>query len=239
MSRVSILLEISEEIKRNGFHITIVTQGICPRYLYTVGLKDKLGFDLLLPGCSKFYPNELISVISQVVNEGACKNIEIEAADIGEFCLGHVDRSWVELLALAAIDYYGEATPFMQIMPDKLNCTIDTPDLSNAWSATSEPVWQWLKVPWPFPVPHNSSATTNLLALRGAPVTEAARWEHDEWELFAGSGPDTPAEDIRVMPLATMVGYDGSISEAVELQVGKAVWRDINELCWHAWEANR
>ena len=62
--------------------------------------------------------------------------------------------------------------------------------MSQTWSPQSEPVWGWLAEDWNYPVPEKSIAATNLDALRGKPITEVMRWEEEEWEMFAGAGPD-------------------------------------------------
>jgi hypothetical protein len=79
------------------------------------------------------------------------------------------------------------------------------------------------------------SAVTNLAALRGEAVTEASRWGVDGWELFAGSGPDTPQEELRVVPIATLVGSDQSLLKVLSLDVGKSLWRESGEDAWHDW----
>jgi hypothetical protein len=79
--------------------------------------------------------------------------------------------------------------------------------------------------PWPFDASPHSIAVTNLDALRGDPVTEASRWEETEWELFAGVGPDIPEDDVRVVPLATLLGYDESLEPVTQLRVPGAIRR--------------
>lgn len=74
-------------------------------------------------------------------------------------------------------------------------------------------------------------------ALRGAPITEAARWEPDQWELFAGPGPDVRKEDVRAIPLGTLIGVDPSLDEVVRMDVGRALWRDVDDLKkWQIWK---
>lgn len=236
MSSKSEIIAINHEIKRNGYRITLVMQDICPRFIYTIGLKEKFGYDLIMPGCSEFDAENSIFTVKKFIELNFPDRISLNFTRVGNFYLQPSDPSWIELMALGALDFYGGVTPFMQIRPDESNLTIDTPDLSKAWSLIAEPVWQWLKVPWQHPVPSMSTATTNLAALRGSRVTEAARWAEDEWELFSGSGPDTPEEDIRVMPLATLLGFDPSISEVVNLGVGQAAWRNEDELSWNDWK---
>jgi hypothetical protein len=97
---------------------------------------------------------------------------------------------------LGAFDYYQKRDiPALQIVPDQAHWTVDVPDMSMPCSATTEPVWQWLHEPWTYPVPKHSTAATNLAALRGERITEVMRWEEDEWEIFAGEGPDVREDE--------------------------------------------
>jgi hypothetical protein len=75
---------------------------------------------------------------------------------------------------------------------------------------------------------------TNLDALRGAPITEACRWEEDEWEMFAGAGPDVAEEDARLVPLGCLLASDPSLAAVVDLEVGKGLWREPGG-AWVPW----
>jgi hypothetical protein len=88
--------------------------------------------------------------------------------------------------------------------------------------------------PWSYPVPSKSVAGTNLAALRGERITEAMRWEEDEWELYAGAGPDVAKEAMRVVPLGTLLAADMSLEAVVSLRIGEGLWRDADS-AWHSW----
>ena len=136
---------------------------------------------------------------------------------------------------VGALDFYRETDlPALQIVPDEAHWTIDVPDLSEPWSAKASPIWQWLQEPWRYPVPSKSKAVTNLAALRGERITEAMRWEEDEWDLFAGPGPDVPKDEIRVIPLGTLLGHDETLGSVVNLPIGSGLWRD-DASEWHPW----
>ena len=75
---------------------------------------------------------------------------------------------------------------------------------------------------------------TNLEALKGAAVTEAMRWEVDQWELFSGAGPDVKKEDTRVVPLSTLVLYDSTLDLVMKLEEGKGLWRN-EDMMWNKW----
>jgi hypothetical protein len=79
---------------------------------------------------------------------------------------------------------------------------------------------------------------TNLDALRGKPITEAVRWEENEWELFAGAGPDVEDHDIRIVSLGTLLGSDRSIEVVAGLAVGEGLWRHPADLKWQPWKKN-
>ena len=103
------------------------------------------------------------------------------------------------------------------------------------WSASGAPVWQWKHVPWSFSAPRSSTAATNLAALRGERVTEAARWEEDQWELFAGEGPEVLEDEVRLVPLGTLLGADPSLLAVTSLPIGGALIRDPDEGEWEPW----
>lgn len=160
-----------------------------------------------------------------------------EVTGLGSFTLRKVDSSWASEFMLGAFDYYQRREiPALQIVPDKAHWTIDVPDMSAPWSATTEPVWRWLKEPWTFPVPEDATATTHLAAFRGERATEAMRWEEDDWEIFAGDGSDVPKDAMRVVPLGTLVGAGESVVPTVYLPIGEGLLRVPDpDSEWHPW----
>lgn len=211
-----------------------------PRYAYTIGMSARWGVELILAGAIQFTGHQVSEVLNSVAFD--LKNgvdpfrRPFPIDSLGSFWLRRVDASWQDLLMLGAIDFFGGSSfCALQVVPDSEHWTIDVPDLERPWSPTAEPVWKWLRVPWEFRVAAHSTATTNLDALRGAAVTEAVRWEEDQWELFAGAGPETPEGDIRVAPLGTLLAVDPSLTPVVDLTVGQGIWRDGRREPWHAW----
>lgn len=61
----------------------------------------------------------------------------------------------------------------------------------------------------------------------------------DEWELFAGAGPDVKPEDVRVVPLGMLLGADESLGDVMNLEVGEALWRDSSGGPWQRWVARQ
>jgi len=153
----------------------------------------------------------------------------------GVFSLRKIDMSWAKTLMLGVFDYYNVKTiEAHQILPDEAHWTIEIPDLSRPWSPELAPAWRWSYEPWTYPIPRDSVAVTNLDALRGKRITEVMRWEQDEWEMFAGAGPDVTEQERRVVPLGILLASDNSLGPVVNLQIGSGLWRDdVSE--WHPW----
>jgi Domain of unknown function (DUF4262) len=237
ISREAMRERIRSNIEKHGYHLYLIAGKQVPRFAYTIGVSPAKGSELILAGAAIYSNEDLNKIIEDLVslpNLAAGSSMEIDS--LGTFLLRKVDGSWSGLLALGALDYYrGTAVRCLQVVPDKDHWTIDIPDLSRPWSKEAEPVWPWLSEPWDYPVPDRSVAVTNLDALRGKPVTEATRWEVDQWEMFAGAGPDVPPDDIREVPLGTLLAADPSLTAVTALQIGKGLWRDPADLEWHSW----
>jgi len=231
---------IKSNIDKYGYHVTIVNKSNLPRYAYTIGLEKLLGFELVFAGGIYYMKDELYiifdSIIKKIATQEKSKNFKITIARLGRFSISKVDESWSKLMMLGFFDYYTlNKVKAYQIKPDSKHFTLDTPDMSIAWSPISETVWQWLNKEWCYSVPENSTVVTNLKALKGNAITEVMRWGNDEWEMFSGEGPNVQKENIRVVPLGLILGLDESLKIVVNLKVGKGVWRDNREGIWNAW----
>lgn len=236
-ARNEALATIRANIERHGYHLYVVTQGVVPRFAYTIGLLPSSGFELVFPGGAYYSAEELRQIIDVVSKAAGRASATLYCVDgLGTFSLTSVDASWSRLLLLGATDYYrSDEVPALQIKPDATHMTIDIPDLSQPWNEQDSGAWKWLAAPWEHPVSAESTATTNLAALRGALITEAVRWDLDEWEMFAGAGPEVPKSDMRVAPVGTLLAADTSLVKALSLAVGEGLWRDPAELEWHEW----
>lgn len=240
MTKHEALEQIGANIAAHGQHVYVVAGGPNPRFAYTIGLSPDIGFEIVLAGSSFFSAAECGEIIEMTATtlrkDPAGRKLQIESGSWGSFSLCEVDESWSRKLALGAFDYYNASSiPVVQIVPDRDHWTVDVPNLGKKWDATTEPVWQWLGNPWKYAVPSKSVAATNLDALRGQPITEAMRWEEDQWELFAGAGPDVSPDDIRLVPLGTLLGADSSIEAVTGLTIERGLWRDPVEQEWHSW----
>jgi len=62
------------------------------------------------------------------------------------------------------------------------------------------------------------------------------RWDENEWEMFAGPGPDVTKEDIRLVALGTLVAADKTLLPVVNLAIEEGLWRDADpDSEWHPW----
>src|SRR5687768_8277110 len=228
---------IRRNIEEAGFHLYIVMQSSVPRFAYTIGLRDSLGAELVLAGAIHYMADDvkqIVPTIREQLNAGASKSSVLPLGRLGFFTLRTADRSWTQLLLLGALDYYGTRdVDALQIVPDERHWTVDIPDMTRPWSAESAPAWRWLREPWTHRVPETSNVTTNLDALRGARITEVTRWGEDEWEMFAGPGPDVRREDARVVPLGTLLGADPTLAPAMDLVIEEGIWRDDENGDWN------
>ncbi len=232
---------IRANIEKYGYQITLVTGGEVPRFAYTIGISQKIGAELIFAGGNFYSAEEIQQIINEIAENLVATSVPdkliVVAGALGSFSFRQADRSWSDALMLGVFDFYQcKDTPGIQIVPDNSHWTLDIPDLTCLWSAKSEPVWRWLHEPWENSVSSQSVATTNLDALRGERITEACRWEDDQWELFAGAGPDVPRSEIRVVPLATLLALDPSLDAVISLKVSEGLWRYKSEVMWHHWE---
>jgi hypothetical protein len=237
LTRESALDRIRTNIARHGHHVYTVSGGdALPRWVYTIGLSERVGAELILAGAIFFMGKDAVRILNTIAAEWDSSKASYTIDSLGRFSLRKADLSWTRELMLGAVDFYGNSSiQAWQVVPEPAQWTLDIPDMRKPWSASEEPIWQWMHVPWTFPVPTASTAVTDLAALRGDRVTEAARWEEDQWELFAGEGPNVPKDEVRIVPLGTLLGADPSLVRVASLPVGGALIRDSEEGEWEVW----
>jgi hypothetical protein len=231
---------IQSNVDKYGYHVTIVYSELEPRYAYTIGLTKIFGFELIFAGGCFFMEDQLFIIFDAIVKELRremdVKNIGVAISNLGSFSLSKVDPSWSKIMMLGVFDYYKTThIETFQIIPDSNHRTLDVPDMTQKWNTFSSPIWQWLALEWDYAVPKNSTVVTNLDALYGKAITEVMRWEKNEWEMFAGTGPDVEKIDIRVVSLGTLLGIDKSLYSALQLKVGKGLWRNSILSEWNQW----
>lgn len=211
---------IRTHIAATGRHVTLVAGSSSPRWGYTIGLTERDQPELVLAGAASLTKDEVLAALN-----GATDGFETPP----------VHPSWTAQLLLGALDYYDRKdVPALQLVPDEARKTIDVPDLSVPYDPAREPVWRWLTEPWPYPFPEDATVMTDLDALKGYAVEEAARWEEDYWEATVEPGPSVPAENVRAVPLATLLGYDETLGPVAELAVGEGLLRDYPGP-WRTW----
>lgn len=231
---------IRSNITEHGYHIYAVSGGPHPRFIYTIGNTNKVGFEFICAGMGFYTARELVQTIKEIVD------VLVDSSDrkprkpfvvsSGLFRLRPVHLSWVQELMLGALDYYGEEpiTAF-QIVPDDAHYTIDIPDMSHTLSTERALAWRWLSEAWPYSVREDSIAMTNLAALRGDTITHAARWEETNWEMFAGAGATVRSDEARPVALGTLLSFDPSLEPAVSLEIGEGMIRKGRDKPWEAW----
>ncbi len=211
--------EIRKNIASVGHHVYLIMAGPSPRFLYTIGLTDVAGAELLLAGGGRYDAQEAYEIVeagAAALKLGGRTKATFTAGNHGTFSLRATHASWVEHLLLGATDFYvGAAVHALQIVPDAEHHTLDVPD--TALDLASSPPWKWELEEWPYAVPKDAMAITNLAGIQGQPITEANRWEDDHWEWYAGS--ERSEDEMYIVPLATLIAHDPSLVEAMDIPV--------------------
>ncbi|UOE49207.1 DUF4262 domain-containing protein [Mucilaginibacter sp. SMC90] len=235
MTNTEFLDIIRKNIDKNGYHVTLVNGGQNPNFSYSIGLSEKFGFELIIAGGFKsIKENEFIfDQIYQKLQSGSTVNSQFSLSDNNVFYLGIVDSSWCEKLMLGVYDYYSvDKITAYQIIP--IEKTLETPLMSDA-VIPNDPIWKWLYMNWDIDAPKNSYVITDLNALKGKTITEIAKWEDHVWEMFSEPGPDVEKEDIRIVPLGTILGIDTTLKPIVNLIIGQGLWRNDKDSSWQDW----
>jgi len=235
MTNTEFLDIIRKNINKNGYHVTLVNGGQNPNFSYSIGLSERFSFELIIAGGFKsIKENEFIfEHIYQKLQSGSTVNSQFSLSDNDVFYLGTVDSSWCKKLMLGVYDYYSvDEIMAYQIIP--IERTLDTPLMSDAL-IPNDPIWKWLYMDWNIDAPKNSYIITDLNALKGKTITEVAKWEDHVWEMFSGPGPDVEKEDIRIVPLGTILGIDATLKPILNLIVGQGLWRDNKDSSWQDW----
>lgn len=233
---------IKNNIEKDNFHITVVKTSENPRFAYTIGNLEKLQFELILAGNSNYLYKDILMIFNSIVpklTKGLDLNeFSIEINGLGTFRFRQVHSSWSKLMILGVYDYYKiDSCNVYQIFPDNEHYTLDIPDMSIEWSANNI-IWKWLddKIKWDLEVPKDSQVTIEVKTLFGEKVTEVTRWEENEWEAFTQNGEDINKDDLRVIPIATLLGIDNSLESILTLDIEEGIWRENENSEWNNWE---
>lgn len=235
MNREEFLNLIKSNIDKNDYHLTLVNGGQHPEFSYSIGLTEKLGFELIIAGgFISTEDNELIFryIYNQLASDKTLDS-EFYTSANNVFYLGNIDPSWSRELMLGVYDYYDlDEIKAYQIISK--NRTIDTPLMSEAKKA-NDSIWKWLVMDWNLNVPKKSYVITDIDSLKGKTITELSRWEDHVWEMFSRAGPDIQEEDIRIVSLGTILGIDPSLEPILKLKIGKGLWRENKDSKWQDW----
>ncbi|WP_294963473.1 DUF4262 domain-containing protein [uncultured Flavobacterium sp.] len=235
MTRCEFLEIIKTGISKNDYHLTLVNGGQNPDYSYSIGLTAKFGFELVIAGgFISINDNEsLFRNIYHQLQSGSTLDSKFLLSD-NTFYLKKVDSSWCEKLMLGVYDYYNvDKIDAYQIIPEEK--TLDMPEMSNPLNL-NDTIWKWIEMDWNLNVPKDSYAITDVYFLQGKPIVELIRWEDHVWEMFSGPGPDFKEEEIRIVPLGTILGIDDTLQRTVDLEIGKGLWRESKDSDWNNWE---
>ncbi|WP_342332531.1 DUF4262 domain-containing protein [Pedobacter sp. FW305-3-2-15-E-R2A2] len=236
MTNKEFLHIIRTNIDEIGYHLTLVNGGQHPDFSYSIGLTEKLGFELIIAGGGFISIEENESVFNGIFNKlksGHLVDSEFFLPNNDSYYLTKVDSSWIKKLMLGVYDYYNvnEIIAYQIIPEDR---TMDTLLMSEPM-IPKDPIWKWLDINWDLDAPKNSYVITDIDSLKGKTIIELTRWEEHVWEMFSGAGPDVSENDIRTVPLGTILGIDSTLEVITKLTVGQGLWRDNKYSSWQDW----
>lgn len=220
--------KIEEEIRVRGFFAYRVYGGPTPQWMYTIGLWETFKHpEIVIAGSAFLKADDLNSGLRTVtdrIREGEPVVVEghLDIPAFGQVGFRPVHATWTEHLLLGALDYYGmESFEAVQIVPSEKYSTLDTPDLSRAYSANHDTAWSWLVAPWPYRVPDRALVMTEFKVLQGARVWFVDRDDAGDWQMFASRDLPPPVDTARIVPLATLFAIDPSLEEVCHLAPGQ------------------
>ncbi|MBB3696464.1 DUF4262 domain-containing protein [Flammeovirga yaeyamensis] len=241
MTRSEFLNLITNNIKKYGLHLTSVIESTEPAYIYSIGLNEKFGFEIIFAGGAYFDKEQKSQIINEIVKaldkDLTNMNSVINTHNFGKFKLREAKFSWSKELTLGVFDYYNSNDiKVYQLIPEEKHFTIDIPDMSKERGDNIQLAWQWLTEEWNLPIPKDSKVTTNLEVLKGDPVTEIMKWEENYWEMFSIAADDIKDENIRIVPIGVILGNDVTIENAFALSEKSGIWRDSIHSNWNIWD---
>jgi hypothetical protein len=244
--RQKMLESIRSNIERSGHHIYAIQGGESPRYLYTIGLKEVIGGEIVLAGAAHMSvadAGNLMDTIAKSLRAGAKPDdIGIEKGRFGTFRLFEADHSWSELMLFGVYDYYDcVTTRAWQVRPtNPVDVSIDIPNMQEPFDPGKHRVWKWLDGSWPYRVPSSTPVVTNWDAMHGFAISELMRWEEDHWEMYSGDGSQVSEGEALVVPMATLLAFDPTLEPALSIPVETGLYREYDEEtqgggAWQTW----
>jgi len=232
---------IEYNIEKYGYHLYLISDnGPLPRISYSIGLKEKLNFELILAGALLFNDEEIKIILDEIIIKlRENRNINSVITSLGKFHLKKVNATWVNKLMLGALDYYNiDDIETLQVLPSKEYMTIDIPVLSKEYNPEQEPIWKWLTIDWIYTIPTSSTCVTNTEVLYGKQIIQAIRWEEDYWEAFSKLPSQIIEQDTKLIPLSIILENNNSNKIIATLLINQAVSRiDITHE-WEVWNVN-
>lgn len=227
---------VSENIRDFGYHVYLVSAGSTPRYFYTIGLNERIGFDLIFAGGLSFSASsvkEIIDLAFRALERASRVPKKLELPGYGCFELVRACDAWVHALALGAVDFYGaDDVKVFQLIPPSRHLTLDVPRMDSRIEPQSQRGWRWLVEPWPYSLSIDSSVAINLDALFGSDVTYVSRWPGDEWEMFAGDPESVSEEDMRVVNFSFALALDSTLETVLCLEESQVALRTNRGSSW-------
>lgn len=191
------------DINAFSHSITTVTQGFCPRFSYTVGAFEHLGYEIVFAGGCLLLSDEIPAVFSSVMEDNEDKRLSLWAR-FGKIKLRDAHPSWAPVMALNAIRQYpGRTIKLKQAYFSDIR-TIDDPDMTKPYNDPINGSWKYLKEAWPYCLAESASALLDLDALKGKDLKVASRYEDDYWEILSNNSFD---ENSRIIPISVILEY--------------------------------
>src|SRR5262245_40650817 len=93
--RPEMLELIRRNVEQHGYHVYIVVGGAVPRYGYTIGLLEKLGLELVLPGATYYATDEVKLILEKIHRQlaaGTSRESVFGVDGLGVFSLREAHR---------------------------------------------------------------------------------------------------------------------------------------------------
>lgn len=240
MNREDFLDHIKDNILKHRFHINVVSQEFTPRFAYTIGLFNKNGYELVLAGNMDLLYDDIIYILNfignKLINHEETTGSRFEINIKSMFELRKVDESWTDIMLLGVNDFYNDKSILSYQIHQIGNMTsVDIPNMNCKFKPEDQPIWRWLTCKNDLNIPQNSKVVINKDILYGAKALEIMRWDENEWEIYSMNPENLDEDDMRIIPVSTIIGIDNSLERILELNVGKGLIRDSPNNAWESW----
>ena len=231
---------VDENISKFGYHTVLVQNGVTPRYIYTIGLAEKIGCELVFAGGIWYDRHQVATIISGVRDllseNNSRKHALIKLEKVEQFELVKVDRFWNSNLFLGFETYYGnfDQVNLLQILPIENRVTFETPYLAEG------PNFQQNGYFTNSVIERNGvsgrALTPISVLLETENVLEVCRWEADYWEMYPRDPNQYDKNELRIVPIWMLLDHDRSLEPALRLKVKQGIWRKEIGANWNEWE---